>query len=262
MSVKQRNASKLACAFATSVVLLLGCFVVTGNAGAQGQTTKAPSPSKEEVENAFEERVFMQTPGSPSDEYIVKWTRPIRIALIYDRGAPVDIVSKLASDVAEIQRNTSHDIGFASQGVNFLIIFSKDLDGDLQTHGNQITPFFTVDGDYQSFFAAFRSAQWSCGNKILVGSDRAIAGVLLIVSVSPDHNASDVSACMHGALMSGVGVSRQKLLGQKTFLLAAVGTDFSALDKALLKILYDPSLQAGASAVTVKRKISEIYSGQ
>jgi hypothetical protein len=197
----------------------------------------------EEILKAFEEQVLLQVPGIP-EKILVKWQAPIRVGIISTDGLSPEIFSDLGVDLVRIDQATNHPMTIATENVNFLVVISRDPEGDLRVFNDaQIKQFFPLDSQYRSFLSQYHQEKFGCEGKFLMSASNVIVAYLTFVSVSEDREM--VEACLLRQLMKGMGAVNRSTVGQQSSVLKESDREFTDIDSAVLKLLYDAKILSG-----------------
>ena len=195
--------------------------------------------------------------GRSSTEYITKWEQPVHVGLVIDHPTPPRVLAKFGEYLSAIQDVTHHEIAI-SENTNFLVIFSSGVDEAAEKSGNAMSQFFPDRQRYQNFIVRLKVARKTCGLQFLVKTDRSIGAFLLTVFIAPDNDPREVDQCMLRGLLNGMGMLEGWSPENVDLKLSESADTFSAFDKTVLSILYDPKIQAGIDKDTALPIVSDL----
>lgn len=230
-----------------ALLLLATLFPVPVGAAAAAK----PSAAQQQLLDAFADRVFVALPGD-TRKVVLKWQTTIRFGLVSREGVSSQLYYDTLARIEEMRAATGRDFLLSSDKINFLVLFSGDTEADVRAYAQQIAPFFSDGIDYHGFFRSYEREGLTCAGKMLLSPSHTIIAYLLFVSVSEARRPAAVDACIARNLLRGLGI------------VAAPSSDgptghpvagFTALDKKMLRILYNDQIKSGEPAERARKII-------
>jgi hypothetical protein len=87
----------------------------------------------------------------------------------------------------------------------------------------------------------------------------AINAFVTFVAVSDDKTM--VEACLLRQMLKGMGIANRSTFGQEVLVVASGDREFSTIDVAILRVLYDAKLTSGMTETQAMNIVRQIVSG-
>ena len=226
-------------------------FAMAGDAGNR--------PSDSEVLASFETAVFGPAPET-AESRLFKWDRPIRVRLVGRapkryRTWAIDHVDRL-SELTGLELQVAEDIA-ADLVIYFVPRFSDVADGEY----NSILKRYLPDpAQMQAVLKGYRASKAACGGQV---NARGQALNEAIVFVPVDRLPQVVHGCLGAELLRMFGLLFP--LPEEAGSVLATDSPHShltALDEALIALLYDARLKAGMTRKAAREVAAEALSAR
>jgi DUF2927 family protein len=221
------------------------------------ESRRIPEP---ELTAALERYAFVDA-GDEAHEYIIKWKRPIRMAVINDDGISPGLNVYLAATIKKIADVTSHDISVANDAANFVVLFTKNPSTGLSRYDALLSNFFPGQKNrLDDFERSLKDGTGTCQHKIIASVTKEIlAYLLVVVSAAPSAADDTVKSCVLAGMMAGMGIGHQAGAGAPSFLPLEEAARLSTAGYSVLHVMYQSELAPGAGKSQVMDVVKKLY---
>ena len=226
-----------------------------------------PVPCHKDVDcawNAFQRIAFGNEYDPTISEEIVKWDRPIYIAVQTDKE---DVhVPQVEAYINLVQPHVSYPIYLLntqpehhSNGFNTLILFSDDFEHDIYHRYKQdLYELFGNTNDFFDFYESLKGENVLCAG-YTVSSLQGVMGLSTIV-IPSTHDKKTLVGCIHEEITQGLGLINDYYGFTETSFNDLEGYHhLMVLDILLLRILYHPDIKPGMSIEEVGKIFPTIF---
>jgi hypothetical protein len=193
---------------------------------------------------------------------VIKWKRPIRLAIINDAGISPSTNLYLAETARKIADATGHDIAIANDAANFVVLLTPSA--EINKYHAVLGNFFPGQASKaDDFERSLKDGTGTCQHKLIASVTKEILAYLLVV-VSAAPNAADDStkACVLTGMMSGMGIGHQAGASGPSFMPLEEAVKLSTTGYSVLHVMYQSDLAPGAGRSQVMDVAKKLHRAQ
>jgi Protein of unknown function (DUF2927) len=198
--------------------------------------------------------------GGPSEGQLVKWTQPVRVAVIGQRAnyyLPV-----VQQHLADLRETTGHMISISDdpKAADVWVILVNKLDrGEIDKHRSIYRPFFRNDQSYNTQVSDIHEGKFRalCLTTVKVKGREGIQSGIIFIPL--ERGAPTVWQCVVEELAQLMGLPNDSdNVLDSIFNDRSPHISMTEKDRRMLRLLYEPRLKSGMKEPEVRRVAGEI----